>query len=277
MAVAVSETWQPSPSADAAELVDPVASARAAGLRYVSDQSPGLRRKRAGKGFTYVDSGGRTLRDAETIDRIKRLAVPPAWTDVWICPDPRGHLQATGRDARGRKQYRYHPRWREARDETKYGRMLDFGRALPRLRERVRRDLGREGMPREKVVAAIVRLLDCGYLRVGNPEYARENASFGLTTLRDEHARVRGERLRLRYTGKSGKVQELDIQDPRLARIVKRCQDLPGQELFRYLDDEGRPRAVASEDVNEYLRETAGEDFTAKDFRTWAGTVLAAR
>src|SRR5207302_9861619 len=206
MALALSETWQPPAAVEAAELVDPVESARAAGLRYVADLTPVIRRRRVGKGFAYRASDGRPIGDPETLGRIKRLAIPPAWTDVWICPDPRGHLQATGRDARGRKQYRYHPRWREARDETKYGRMLDFGRALPRLRERVRRDLGREGMPREKVVAAIVRLLDCGYLRVGNPEYARENASFGLTTLRDEHARVRGERLRLRYTGKSGKV-----------------------------------------------------------------------
>src|SRR5437588_1533402 len=238
MALAVEQSWRPPDSVDPAELVDPIESARAAGLRYVSDLSPGIRRKRAGKGFRYSNGEGRGIRDSVTIRRIKGLAIPPAWTDVWICPDPRGHLQATGRDARRRKQYRYHSRWREVRDETKYGRMLDFGRALPRLRERVRRDLARDGMPREKVVAAVVRVLDGGFLRVGNAEYRRENDTFGLTTLRNRHAQVRGARVRLRFPGKGGQENELDLHDRRLARIVKRCQDLPGQELFQYQDEE---------------------------------------
>src|SRR5438067_12170707 len=277
MAVAVSETWQPSPSADAAELVDPVASARAAGLRYVSDQSPGLRRKRAGKGFTYVDSGGRTLRDAETIDRIKRLAVPPAWTDVWICPDPRGHLQATGRDVRGRKQYRYHARWREVRDAVKYDRMLAFAESLPKIREQTDRDLERPGMPREKVLAAIVRLLEETRIRVGNEEYRKENGSFGLTTLRNRHAEVIGADVHFSFRGKSGKLHRVDLQDRRLARIVKRFLEIPGQELFQFLDESGEAKPIDSADVNAYLRDISGEDFTAKDFRTWAGTILAAR
>jgi len=277
MAVAVSETWQPSPSADAAELVDPVASARAAGLRYVSDQSPGLRRKRAGKGFTYVDSGGRTLRDAETIDRIKRLAVPPAWTDVWICPDPRGHLQATGRDVRGRKQYRYHARWREVRDAVKYDRMLAFAESLPKIREQTDRDLERPGLPREKVLATIVRLLEDTRIRIGNDEYRKENGSYGLTTLRNRHVNVIGAEVRFTFRGKSGKQHTIELHDRRMARIIKRFLEIPGQELFKYVDSDGEVKAIDSADVNEYLHQITGEDFTAKDFRTWAGTILAAR
>ena len=277
MAVAVSETWQARLAADTGELVDPVASARAAGLRYVSDQSPGLRRKRAGKGFTYVDSGGRTLRDAETIDRIKRLAVPPAWTDVWICPDPRGHLQATGRDVRGRKQYRYHARWREVRDAVKYDRMLAFAESLPKIREQTDRDLERPGLPREKVLATIVRLLEDTRIRIGNDEYRKENGSYGLTTLRNRHVNVIGAEVRFTFRGKSGKQHTIELHDRRMARIIKRFLEIPGQELFKYVDSDGEVKAIDSADVNEYLHQITGEDFTAKDFRTWAGTILAAR
>jgi DNA topoisomerase-1 len=241
----------------------------------VSDARPGIRRVRAGKGFRYVLPSGRPLADTRAQARIRSLAVPPAWTDVWICPDPRGHIQATGRDAKGRKQYRYHPRWREVRDETKYGRLRDFGAALPRIRERVERDLGRRGLPREKVLATVLRLLEKTLIRVGNEEYARANRSFGLTTLTDGHVTVRGPRIHFRFRGKSGKVHEFGIQDRELSRIVKRCQDLPGQELFQYRDGGGRRRVVGSGDVNAYLRAAAGSDFTAKDFRTWAGTVRA--
>ncbi len=277
MAVAVSETWQARLAADTGELVDPVASARAAGLRYVSDQSPGLRRKRVGKGFIYLDSGGRTLRDAETIGRIKRLAVPPAWTDVWICPDPRGHLQATGRDVRGRKQYRYHARWREVRDAVKYDRMLAFAESLPRIREHTDRDLERPDLPREKVLATIVRLLEDTRIRIGNDEYRKENGSYGLTTLRNRHVNVIGADVRFTFRGKSGKQHTIELHDRRMARIIKRFLEIPGQELFKYVDDAGEVKAIDSADVNEYLHEITGEDFTAKDFRTWAGTILAAR
>lgn len=254
----------------------PVASAKAAALRYVSDRGPGLRRRRAGTGFVYVDEEGRVVRDEATVARIRSLAIPPAWTDVWISPDPNGHLQAVGRDARGRKQYRYHPRWRQVRDETKYGRMVAFGNALPRVRAAVARDLAQTGLTRRRVLATIVRLLDTTYLRVGNEEYARTNESYGLTTLRGRHVEVRGETLRFRFRGKSGKVHDVQVSDRRVARVVRRCRDLPGQELFQYLDAAGAPQPVSSGDVNDYLREASGEDFTAKDFRTWAGTLLAA-
>lgn len=257
--------------------IDPRDSAKAAGLRYVRDDSPGIRRVRAGKGFAYVDAAGRPIKDEATRQRIRSLAIPPAWTDVWVCPHPDGHLQATGRDQRGRKQFRYHPRWREVRDETKYHRMIAFARALPRLRENVERDLRRPGLPRDKVLAAVVRLLETTLIRVGNDEYARSNHSFGLTTLQDRHAVIDGPRVTFRFRGKSGVTHEIDIEDRRLANIVKRCQDLPGQELFQYLDEAGRVCDVTSADVNDYLRRRAGADFTAKDFRTWAGTVLAAR
>jgi len=254
----------------------PRESARDAGLRYVTDARPGIRRIRSGRGFRYLRPDGSQLRDRTHVDWIKRLAIPPAWSDVWICPDRRGHLQATGRDARGRKQYRYHPDWRAKRDEAKYDRLLDFARALPRLRRRVRADLARPGLPREKVLAAAVRLLEATLLRVGNAEYTRENKSFGLTTLRNRHARVGTSKVRLRFIGKAGKVTEVTLEDRRLARIIGRLQDLPGQELFQYLGDDRRPHAIGSEDVNAYLREVTGADFSAKDFRTWAGSVWAA-
>ena len=255
---------------------DAVGSARAAGLKYVTDTKPGLRRRRAGRGFRYVDAEGRPARDEATLRRIRALAIPPAWTEVWICPDPDGHLQATGRDDRGRKQYRYHPRWRAVRDETKYGRMIAFARALPALRAAVARDLARPGLPRRKVLATVVRLLETTLIRVGNDEYARANGSFGLTTLRDRHVAVDGRSVQFAFRGKSGIRHTVELEDPRLASIVRRCRDLPGQELFQYVDDDGQVRDVDSGDVNDYLREVTGQDFTAKDFRTWAGTVLAA-
>ncbi len=256
---------------------DPVACARAAGLRYVSDAAPGIRRLRAGKGFRYVRPDGKPVRDAATLRRIRSLAIPPAWTDVWICPRPDGHLQATGRDDRGRKQHRYHPRWRAVRDETKYHHLIAFARALPRLRRRVARDLARPGLPRAKVLAAIVRLLETTLIRVGNEEYAKQNHSFGLTTLRDRHADIEGSHVAFHFRGKSGIEHAVDLNDRRLARIVQQCQDLPGQELFQWVDEEGKVHDVNSADVNDYLHEVGGADFTAKDFRTWAGTVLAAR
>ncbi|HSK79570.1 MAG TPA: DNA topoisomerase IB [Thermoanaerobaculia bacterium] len=259
-----------------AVFVDPVESAKAAGLRYVTDDIPGLRRRRCGpKGFCYVDPQGKTVKDPKELERIRKLAIPPAWTDVWICPRPNGHLQATGRDARGRKQYRYHTNWREVRDETKFGRMVAFGEALPKIRERVESDLSLRGLTREKVLAAVVKLLETTLIRVGNKEYARQNNSFGLTTLKDGHVDISGSKLRFEFRGKSGKDHQVEIEDRRLARIVKQCRDIPGQKLFQYLDDEGERQSVSSEDVNSYLKETTGEDFTAKDFRTWGGTVLA--
>jgi DNA topoisomerase I len=252
-----------------------IETARSAGLRWVTDVQPGLRRVRAGRGFKYLQPSGRPLSDARALARIRALAIPPAWKEVWICPDPRGHIQAIGRDARGRKQYRYHPRWREVRDETKYSRLLEFGCALPEIRARVDRDLARRGLPREKVLATVLRLLEKTLIRVGNEEYARANRSFGLTTLTDRHVKVRGRRIHFRFRGKSGKVHEFGIEDGELSRVVKRIQDLPGQELFQYRDPRGRRRSVGSGDVNAYLREASGRDFTAKDFRTWAGTVRA--
>jgi DNA topoisomerase-1 len=260
-----------------AETEDLVEAARGAGLRYVSDQDPGLRRRRTGKGFTYLTVAGERLRDPAEVSRIKSLAIPPAWTDVWICPSDRGHIQATGRDARGRKQYRYHDRWREVRDRTKFERMAAFGKALPAMREKVQRDLALPGLPREKVLAAVVSLLESTSIRVGNPAYARDNGSYGLTTLRDRHVNVFGSRLRFRFRGKGGKLNVVDLTDRRLAAVVKRCQDLPGEELFQYVDDAGGIGTVGSEDVNAYLHDLAGEDFTAKDFRTWNGSLLAAR
>ena len=262
--------------AQPAPITDPVESARAAGLRYVDDSSPGIRRKRAGKHFSYIGVDGKPIRDPDELGRIKALAIPPAWTQVWICPRANGHIQATGRDVKGRKQYRYHPRWREVRDEAKYERMIAFGQALPHIRERVERDMALPGLPREKVLATVVRLLEMTLIRVGNREYARANGSFGLTTMRDRHVDISGSKLRFRFRGKSGKRHVIDLNDRRLARIVKRCQDIPGYELFQYLDDDGTRQSIDSSDVNDYLREITGQDFTAKDFRTWAGTVLAA-
>ncbi|HKG24294.1 MAG TPA: hypothetical protein VKB09_01545 [Thermomicrobiales bacterium] len=256
---------------------DPSDAARAAGLRYVSDNGPGIRRKRRGKRFSYLGIDGEPIRDERELARIKALVIPPAWTDVWICPSPRGHIQATGRDARGRKQYRYHPRWRALRDETKYGRLQAFGETLPRLRRRVEEDLARPGLPREKVLATVVRLLETTLIRVGNEEYARQNESYGLTTLRDDHVEVSGATVRFSFRGKSGKEHTVGVHDRRLAAIVKRCRDLPGQELFQYQGEDGEPHTIGSADVNAYLREAMGEEFTAKDFRTWAGSVLAAQ
>lgn len=256
--------------------VDPEESAAEAGLRYVSDETPGIRRRRAGRGFSYIGTDGEPIRDPKRLAWFKRLAIPPAWTDVWICANRRGHIQATGRDARGRKVYRYHPRWREVRDEAKYGRMLAFARALPSIRVRVQDDLGRPGLPREKVLAALVSLLEHTRIRIGNEAYARENRSFGLTTLRNRHATIDGSEVTFEFIGKSGRRHTVELRDRRLARIVERCQDLPGQELFQYLDDEGRRCGVTSDDVNAYLREISGQEFSAKDFRTWSGTVLAA-
>jgi DNA topoisomerase-1 len=236
---------------------------------------PGIRRRKRGKGFSYAGPDGRTISDAATLARIRTLAIPPAYTDVWISPTPNGHIQATGRDARGRKQYRYHPKWRETRDETKFGRMLAFSEALPKIRQRVERDLGAPGLPREKVVAAVVHLLECTGIRVGNDEYARANRSFGLTTLQEDHVKVKGSTMRFQFRGKSGKQHSVSINNKRLARVVQRCQALPGEDLFQYVDGDGVQQTIGSSDVNEYLRETTGEDFTAKDFRTWAGTTLA--
>lgn len=254
----------------------PKQSAEEAGLRYVSDDRPGLRRVRSGRGFRYLRADGSRVADATQLAWIKSLAIPPAWEQVWICSDRRGHLQATGRDRRGRKVYRYHPSWRQSRDQMKYERLLDFGRALPRIRGRVRRDLARRGLPREKVLAVVVRLLDSTLLRIGNEAYAQENRSFGLTTLRNRHARVGRSTIRLRFIGKGGRLVEVSVNDRRLARVVGRLQDLPGQELFQYLDEQGERHPIDSEEVNAYLRKAGGEDFTAKDFRTWAGTVAAA-
>jgi DNA topoisomerase-1 len=254
---------------------DPELHAEEAGLRYITDDQPGVRRRRAGKGFTYTGPDGKRITDPDRIAWFKRLAIPPAWTDVWISPIKRGHIQATGRDARGRKQYRYHPRWRAVRDEAKYGRLIEFARALPRIRRRTDRDLRRRGLPREKVLALIIQLLETTLVRVGNEEYARDNRSFGLSTLRDRHVKDDGGELQLSFKGKSGKEHEVPIRDRRLARLVRECQELPGQELFQYVDADGKRQSIDSGDVNDYLREVSGEDFTAKDFRTWAGTVAA--
>ena len=256
--------------------LDPVAAAEAARLRYVHDSMPGIRRRPARNGFDYLRTDGELVRDIATLRRIRALVIPPAWTDVWICADPNGHLQATGRDQRGRKQYRYHPRWREVRDDAKYHKLLVFSRVLPLIRARVVEDLKRPGLPRERVLAAIVRLMELTLFRIGNSEYAKQNKSFGLTTLRDRHVEIEGSHIHIHFRGKSGKEQEGDINDRRLARIVKDCRDLPGYELFQYVDEDGNRHAVDSADVNDYLREITGEEVTAKDFRTWAATHLAA-
>lgn len=264
-----------------AEALDPLSAAKLALLHHSLDDQPGISRHKAadrgaGSGFDYRRPDGTLVRDIQTLRRIRSLVVPPAWGAVWINPDPLGHLQATGRDQRGRKQYRYHPRWREVRDQAKYDKMLPFARVLPLMRTRVDAALRRRGLPRDRVLAAIVRLLEQTLFRVGNSEYARINKSFGLTTLRDRHADIRGSHIRLSFRGKSGVRNETDIDDPRLARIVKSCRDLPGYELFQYLDDAGERHTVSSTEVNLYLREITGEDITTKDFRTWAGTNLAA-
>ena len=249
---------------------------REEGLIYSSDTQRGIARLRRGRGFEFRDPDGKKVRDAAVLRRIRALAIPPAWTDVWVCASPRGHLQATGRDARQRKQFLYHARWTVLRDANKYSRLIGFCRVMPRIRRRVARDLRRPGLTHEKVVATVVKLMEITFIRVGNDEYARQNGSFGLTTLRDGHAKVRGGTVRLRFRGKSGKEVEAEVTDRRVARVVKQSQELPGQDLFAYIDDSGERRTVSSEDVNDYLRETTGGEYTAKDFRTWAGTVLAA-
>jgi DNA topoisomerase-1 len=245
-------------------------------LRYVTDSEPGIARVRCGSGFRYVTPDGRTVRDRKVLARIRALAVPPAWIDVWICATPAGHLQATGRDQRGRKQHRYHAEWMAARAEAKYSKLLDFSAALPAIRRRALRDLSRKGLSRRKVIAAVVQLLERTLIRVGNDEYARDNRSFGLSTILDRHVNVSGSTIRFRFTGKSGKRHDIRLSDRRLALIVRRCRDLPGSRLFRFVDEDGRTQDIRSEDVNRYLREVTGEEYSAKDFRTWAATVLAA-
>lgn len=256
---------------------DPIRAAREAGLVYVSDDDLGITRLRSGRGFRYRSAHGRTVRDRKELARIKALAVPPAWRSVWICPSPRGHLQATGRDERGRKQYRYHPLWRQTRDRTKYDRMIAFGEALSAMRRRIREDLASSGLPREKVLATVLQIIDLTYVRVGSPRYARENRSYGMTTMRGSHVDVNGGTIRFEFRGKGGKLHSVDVRDARLAKIIKQCQEIPGQQLFQYFDENGERRQTNSDDVNAYLQEIAGQEFTAKDFRTWAGSVLALR
>lgn len=256
--------------------LDAEKAARAAGLRYALDDRPGVTRKRRGKGWSYYDPRGRLIRDAGERERLNRLAIPPAWTEVWVSPWPDSHLLATGRDSEGRKQYRYHPDWRAIRDEAKYARLVPFGRSLPRIRARVDEHLRLDALPREKVLAAVVQLLELSLIRVGNTEYARSNDSYGLTTLRDRHVEIVGPRIRFEFRGKGGKLHAVDVRDRRLARIVRQCRDVPGYELFQYYGEDGDKRAVDSGEVNDYLREISGEEFTAKDFRTWAGTLHAA-
>ena len=265
------------PAADTTlPLADPPAAAKAAGLRYVNDSKPGIRRDKEGDTVRYLDAKGQPVEDEATLKRIKSLVIPPAWTDVWICPQANGHLQATGRDARGRKQYRYHPKWRNVRDEVKYERMINFGNALPIIRAEVDTALKQPGLPREKMLATIVYLLEATMMRVGNEEYARTNKSFGLTTLRNRHVKVDGSDVEFKFRGKSGVYHKIHVHDRRLARIIRSTRDLPGQELFQYVDEDGETHSIDSSDVNEYLRTITGEDYTAKDFRTWSGTVLAA-
>ena len=265
------------PAADTTlPLADPPAAAKAAGLRYVNDSKPGIRREKEGDTVRYLDAKGQPVDDEATLKRIKSLVIPPAWTDVWICPQANGHLQATGRDARGRKQYRYHPKWRNVRDEVKYERMINFGNALPIIRAEVDKALKQPGLPREKMLATIVYLLEATMMRVGNEEYARTNKSFGLTTLRNRHVKVDGSDVEFKFRGKSGVYHKIHVHDRRLARIIRSTRDLPGQELFQYVDEDGETHSIDSSDVNEYLRTITGEDYTAKDFRTWSGTVLAA-
>lgn len=253
-----------------------IESAAAAGLRYVSDIMPGIRRKRAGKSFFYLDANGIKIQDPEVLTRIKKLVIPPAWTEVWICPNPLGHIQVTARDAKGRKQYRYHPRYREVRDETKFGRMLEFSELLPTLRDRVEQDLLTDGLPRDKVLASVVRLLEKTLIRVGNDEYARDNKSYGLATMKRRHVEVSGHTLQFDFRGKSGIVHSVAVTDRRVARIIQHCQELPGQELFQYLDDDGKRQTIDAGDINDYLKRISGREVTAKDFRTWSGTMLAA-
>jgi DNA topoisomerase I len=257
-------------------IVDPRDAAESAGLVYASDESSGIRRRKAGKGFSYRGPDGKTINDEATLKRIRSLAIPPAWSDVWICPKVNGHIQATGRDAKGRKQYRYHPQFREVREGVKFEHVMDFARSLPIIRAKVTEDMSLRGLPREKVLATTVHLLETTLIRVGNDDYAKQNNSYGLTTLRDPHVKVEGSELRFQFNGKSGKTWRLKVKDRRVAKIVKACQELPGQELLQYIDENGDRQDVTSADVNAYLKEITGKDITAKDFRTWAGTVLAA-
>src|SRR6266513_4510555 len=257
-------------------VVEAMDAAEEAGLLYVSDDRPGYTRKAKGEDFDWLDADGEPIRDEQRLLRLKRLAIPPAWTEVWVPPLANGHIQATGRDARGRKQYVYHDRWREVRDENKYDRIISFGKTLPKIRRRIARDLKLPGLPRNKVLATVVQLLERTFIRIGNEEYARENKSFGLTTMKDRHVEVKGAKLRFRFRGKSGREHEVDVTDRHIAKIISKLQDLPGQDLFQYLDDDGQICDISSQDVNEYLREITGEDFSAKDFRTWGGTILAA-
>ncbi len=269
---------QPVPNRDELPptVVDAIEVAEAAGLVYVNDQDSGIKRKRRGAHFIYMAPDGKEIRDEKEIKRINALAIPPAYTEVWICPKKNGHLQATGRDAKGRKQYRYHVRWREVRDETKYSKMVAFGLALPKIRQRVDHDLSLPRMPKEKVLAAVVQLLETTLIRIGNEEYVRQNNSFGLTTLRNRHVDVFGAKIIFKFRGKSGQKHQIALNDRRLARVIRRCKDIPGQELFQYLDEKGDHISISSTDVNQYLHEITEDTFTAKDFRTWAGTVLAA-
>ena len=257
-------------------VVDPRDAAETAGLLYVSDEEPGIRRRKSGKGFTYTRPDGKKVEDGSTLERIKSLAIPPAYTDVWICAKANGHIQATGRDAKGRKQYRYHPAFREVRESTKYEHMLEFAQGLPAIRKTIDEHMSLRGLPREKVLATVVHLLENTLIRVGNSDYVKQNKSYGLTTLRDPHVKVEGSALRFQFKGKSGKTWRLQVKDRRVAKIVKACQDLPGQDLFQYLDENGEQQSITSADVNAYLKEITGSEITAKDFRTWAGTVLAA-
>jgi len=256
--------------------VDPEQSAEDAGLRYTHDDSPGISLKSNGKKVEYFDPNGVKVKDEKTLSRIKSLVIPPAWKDVWICTKPNGHLQATGIDSRGRKQYRYHPKWREVRDENKYDRMIAFGYCLPRIREKISKDLALPGLPKEKILATIVQLLEKTLIRVGNEEYAEQNDSYGLTTMHNKHVKVRGNEVKFEFKGKSGVKHKISLTDKRLAKIIKKSQDIPGYELFQYFDEDGEKRTIDSSDVNDYLKEISGQDFTAKDFRTWHGTMLAA-
>lgn len=257
-------------------IVDPKDAAQSVGLRYVSDARPGIRRRKTGTGFSYARADGSKLSDADVLKRIKALVIPPAWVDVWISPFADGHLQATGRDAKGRKQYRYHALFREVRESTKYEHVVAFADELPTIRKKVHEHMGRRGLPREKVLATVIHLLETTLIRIGNDDYAKQNNSYGLTTLKNRHVAVDGNEVRFRFTGKSGKQWSLRVRDRRVAKIIKACQDLPGQELLQYLDETGDCQDVTSSDVNAYLKEITGKDVTAKDFRTWAGTVLAA-
>ena len=266
----------PDSSGSSASIVDPRDAAEGAGLVYVSDEEPGIRRKKAGTGFAYLHPNGGKVQDDATMERIRKLAVPPAWTDVWICAKANGHIQATGRDARGRKQYRYHPAFREIRESTKFDHMMAFAQRLPAIRAKLAEHMALKGLPREKVLATVVHLLETTLIRVGNDDYARQNKSYGLTTLQDRHVKANGSELRFHFKGKGGKEWRLQVKDRRIARIVRACQDLPGQELFQYLDENGERRDVTSSDINAYLKEITGGEITAKDFRTWHGTVMAA-